>query len=217
MPTQKPDMSKVLPGDLLFFRDNTLISRAIRLCSTGKYGQDVPSHVGIALRPCDNFADHLVDYVMLEATWTVREGKVSTRPNATIWIMRFTDPKDVEAGLKWAREQVGKGYDYTALVGIWLRSFTRLLGPAIYAKSKTVRNFLDSKTRFFCSEYGWGYGKVVKNHAPYPSDPSETTPFDLIRSADLIEIQKTGRIYAESDSDRRYSLPGVCPGGVRSV
>lgn len=217
MPVQKPDMSRVLPGDLLFFRDNTLISRAIRLCSTGKYSQDVPSHVGIALRPCDNLADSLVDYIMLEATWTVREGRVSTRPNATVWVMRLKDPKDLDHALLWAQAQVGKGYDYTALVGIWLRSFTRLLGKKIYEKSKTVRNYLDSKTRFFCSEYGFEYAEQAIGHKPYNSVPAETTPWDLARSPDLIEIQKTGRIYAENSSDRRYSLPGVCPCRVRSV
>lgn len=210
-------MSMVLPGDLIFFRDNTFISKAIRLCSTGKFNQDVPSHVGIALRPCDNFAEQLIDYVMLEATWTVREGKVSARPNATVWVMRIKDPKNNEKALAWAKTQVGKGYDYTALVGIWLRSFTRLLGPWVYSKSKKVRNYLESKTKFFCSEYGFEYMKKSTGRDPWDSVPAETTPYDLFRSKDLIEIQKTGRIYAENSDDRRYSLPGVCPGGVRCL
>ena len=202
----------IRPGDLIFFRDNTLLSKAIRLVSTGKFNQDVPSHVAIAYKRLDKEA---FDYMTLEATFSVRFGSLLSRPKATIWVMRLKDAPYLPEALRWAEAQVGRGYDYTALVGILLRSFWRLAGPWWYEKSKTVRNLLESKTRFFCSEYGFEFCRKVTGRDPWNSIPAQTTPYDLYRSGELNLIKKMGVLYEENSGGGSGNGDVDIPCGVR--
>jgi len=167
-------------GDLVFMKNESVLSKAIRLVSTGKIGQEVPSHVAIVLNVLND------DIELIEANYTgVRRIMLSKHKNCTFWFAQMRSPRAINLGIYWAISQKGKGYDYTALISIFLRSFVRLLSPAVYNRIKFLRNLLESKMRWFCSEYVCFYaretGKDLWHHAP-----SETTPYDVFRSPEII-------------------------------
>ena len=170
-------------GDLVFVKSNSIVSKVVRLVSTGKVNQDVPHHVAVVT------AIYSTAIVLTEAAWGsgVKTVPFSKYGKDTIWIMRMVEPRDIQKGLEFLHNQIGLGYDRTAIFGIFLRSFWRLLGPRVYNKIKRIRNFLDSKTKFFCSElvsyYGMETGKKLWN-----ASPTETTPFDLWRSRLLFDV-----------------------------
>lgn len=170
-------------GDFIFLRNNSLLSRTIRLVETGKFDQDVPSHVAIA---CETTAD---DIILIEASCgSVRMNLLSRYKGCKIWVKRMKDPKDVEKGLEWARLQIGTKYDYFQLIGILLRGFFRLFGPKVYEKSKRVKNFLDSKCQFICSEFGEIYAEKAKERLWPTANIGEVTPYDLFRSPILDDV-----------------------------
>ena len=141
---------KLERGDIVFVKTNSFFSRMIRVVESGKKGQNIPHHAAIVTSV---YADKTA---VIEATLRgVKISPLSIYKNGTIWVGRLKEPiskKDMNAMLVWLNSQISMPYDYTALIGIIGRSFFRLLGPKVYKKSRFVRNFLDSRTRFFCSE-----------------------------------------------------------------
>lgn len=162
-------------GDILFTRNNSLLSKAIRVVETGRFGRNVPSHVAV-----------IVDgYFLIDATFRgVRKAPIRTYNKNKRWIGRMKEPRDIEKGIEYLYGQVGKQYDFMQLVGIFARTGLRLFGKKIYNKSRFIRNFLDSKQKFICAElvaiYGEETGKRLWHH-----HPSNITPFDLWRSQEI--------------------------------
>ena len=175
---------KLKKGDIIFFKSNSFFSRMIRLVESAKKSQNIPHHVAIVTGIYAN------KIAIIEATLKgVKVSSLSIYDNNRIWFGRLKEPigkKDMDKILVWLNSQIDIPYDYTALVGIFFRSFFRLLGPKIYKKVRFVRNFLDSRTRFFCSELvSMGYS-IVDVHL-WHAHLSLTTPYDLFRS-DKLEI-----------------------------
>jgi hypothetical protein len=168
-------------GDLVFVGGRSLISKAIKVVSSGRlhHLKIVPSHVAIVS------AMYGGKVVLVEANFRrVQYVDLDIYDDYDVWFARMKDPRDIHKGLQWANRQLGKRYDYTALVGILMRSMFRLLGPEVYNRVKFMRNMLESRTRFFCSElvskYAKETGKALWRHAD-----SVTTPFDLFRSDEI--------------------------------
>ncbi len=179
----KENLGLIRQGDIIFFKNNSLLSRAIRLVETGKFNMDAPSHVAIAYETSGE------DIVLIEASCgSVRMNLLSRYKGCKVWVKRMKDPKDVEKGLGWARLQIGKKYDYFQLIGILLRGFFRLFGPKVYEKSKLVKNFLDSKCQFICSEFAESYAEKAKERLWPTANIGEVTPYDLFRSQILDDV-----------------------------
>jgi len=170
-------------GDLVFVKNNSIISRVVRLVSTGKFNQDVPYHVAIVTAIYSGIV------VLTEATYGkgVHLQDLSTYDNDTVWIKRMKDPRDIPKGLRFLNDQIGLKYDKFAILGIVGRAFFRLFGNRVYQRVKLVRNFLDSRTKFFCSEVTAYYGMETGKRL-WKAHPSETTPYDLWRSEELYDI-----------------------------
>lgn len=172
-------------GDIVFVMNQSIVSKTIRIVTTGRINQIVPSHIAIV----ENATHGSI--ALLEANFGgVR--RLNLNPAYTkykLWIGRMKDPRDIEKGLEWAQDVLGLKYDYTAIIGLWTRSFFRILGKKAYHKIRFVRNFLDSKQRFFCSEYVSKYG-IMTGEELWPHPDSETTPYDLFRSNQIDIIEK---------------------------
>lgn len=173
--------TKVQPGDVFFSMDDTLVSKAIRLVSTGRSDMIVPSHVGVI----DEVTSDSI-YVV-EAIWAgvLRRDVLKVYLNHCLWFARVGSPKNVAKGLAYVNSKLGKRYDYTALISILFRAFLRCLGPTIYNKVRLLRNFLQSKRRFYCSELT---AKTIKEmgKTPWHGPDSEVTPYDLYRSKQMV-------------------------------
>ena len=167
-------------GDIIFFKNNSLLSRTIRLVETGKFRQDVPSHVAVI-----DFLPY-GDVSLIEAQGLkVRRARLSKYRKQKLWYARLKEPRDIQEGIHWLNQQIGKRYDFKQLVGIWLRGFWRLLGSKAYKKIRKIRNFLDSKQQFICSELIEGYAEKTGERL-WHGDISLVTPYDLWRSSEVI-------------------------------
>jgi len=179
------DLKKIKAGDIFFTRNNSIISRAIRLVETGKFKQDVPSHCGIIESVCE--VDGKIRIFTLESLFG---GTVSgllenyCRKGTHVWIKRTKGYFRTEQALLWAYKQRFVKYDALALLGIFIRAIMRKLG---LEKFPMIKNYLNSKRRFYCSEYVGHYGK--KGGVKYwKGDISFWTPYDIYRSKKLRSI-----------------------------
>ena len=170
-------------GDLVFVKDNSILSRTIRLVSTGRFGREVPHHVAVVETVGDD------GVTLIDANWFegVRRVNLSIYNNATVWFMRMKEPRDIEKGIEFLQNQMGLGYDRFAILGIFGRAFYRLFGKKVYTKVKFMRNLLETRTKFFCSEIVAIYGKET-GKTLWSADPSVTTPFDLWRSKEIFNV-----------------------------
>lgn len=176
---------KLEEGDIVFFNTKSLLSKAINIVQRGglEHMNDTPSHVATVTAIYANII------VITEAVLSgvrVRELKITDK--TVVGVKRIIDPLHMHEGLVWLSEQVGRGYDYGALVGILLRSFWRLFGKKVYQRSKRIKNFLDSKVRFVCSEMKYIFIQKVTEKKPWDSVASQTTVWDLYRSKLLKEV-----------------------------
>ena len=97
------------------------------------------------------------------------------------------DPRDIQKGIEFLNDQRGLKYDKTAILGILLRATWRIFGERIYNKVKFMRNMLERKTRFFCSELVEIYAGMTGKRL-WHSHSSLTTPFDQFRSEELYDV-----------------------------
>ena len=182
----KIDLSQVAVGDIVFFMNDTWLSKAIRLVETGFFSTIAPSHVAIVETVLDD------DLGLIEALYSVKRNKMSAHMGSYVWIARIKDPKDIAKGLAFVQSKVGDGYDYLALAGIACRCFWRLMGTWVYEHSLRVRNFLASKQKFFCSELGYDCCQQATGLEPCHENSEECTPYDLFRST-LLNVYQQGR------------------------
>ena len=173
----------VKPGDLVFVRGRSLLSKAIGFVSTGgKFRNFAPSHIAIVAATTSS------NILLIEAAFSgIRYTNLDTYKNYTVWIKRVVGSYDIKTSLEWADSKVGTRYDYLQIMGILSRSLLRLFGKRLYRKSKSIRNFLDSKQKFICSEF---VGKIFKRLGIilWHGDISHWTPHDLNRSDLLYEV-----------------------------
>lgn len=171
-------------GDIIFVNTGSWFSRIINLVQTGKFGQACPSHVAVVA------SVYSTAVMLIEASLQgVRIIKLDNYNKAKIWVKRIKDPKDVYKGLILVNDQVGTKYDFFQLGGILARAFFRLFGKCLYEKSRMIRNLLDSKTRFICSEVGYLFIQEATGKTPWHSHISQVTPFDLFRSELLEDVE----------------------------
>ena len=175
------DLNKVNVGDIIFTRDDGFISNLIRLVETGKPDADVPSHCAIV--DCIYLLNSTIVINLIEASyWGVRHITLdSYLKNSKVWLSRMTGFRDIEKGLKWLDKQVGKPYDFTQLIGIFIRALLRWSG---LAKFKWAKNFLDSKQEFICSELVEKYADETGERL-WNGEIGFVTPYDLFRSENL--------------------------------
>jgi len=169
-------------GDIVFFKDNSLMARMIRLVETGKFGQDAPNHVAVITLIYND------TYIITEAqVGGVCQINISKYAKSKKWYAKMRPPRDIDAGLAWLNEQVAENreYDYKQLIGIWARGFCRLLGPKIYERSRRIKNFLDSKQSFICSEIVEQYAAKTGARLWPQANIGEVTPWDLFRSREI--------------------------------
>jgi len=167
-------------GDIVFFRDNSLLSKTICLVETGKFGRIVPSHCGVV--SC--LAGENV-YIIEAQFGGVREVLIKKYKKSIKWYARMKGERDIQKGIDYLNNMIGRTYDIPQIIGIYMRGFWRLLGPKVYEKSRTVRNYLDSKTSFICSELVERYAEVTGDRLWPHAEISLITPYDLWRSSRL--------------------------------
>lgn len=117
------------PGDLIFTRDNGVISRIIRYVTKGKY-----SHVGVY------FGHGLI----LEADWN---GVVLSSLDKKYHEYEVVSPTKTVNRLEFIERllrRVGDGYDYSFLFGNLLYK--------IFGKAKAFLGFSNDPNRWICSE-----------------------------------------------------------------
>lgn len=176
--------NKIKDGDIFFTMDKSILSRSIRLVTTGKVGMQVPSHVGVISIVYTINGDKRICTIESLYTAGVSRRTLAKRlknKDVTIWIGRLKKPRNIIKGLRWLETQVGMDYDYTALLGILAKAAFRFLG---LHKIASVRNFLESRSRFFCSELVCEYGKKTGKRL-WHHKSCETTPYDLFRSKEI--------------------------------
>lgn len=189
----------IKPGDNIFFMDNGLLSRTIRLVSTGKKGVETASHMATV---------HSIDLEgvwIVEAAWpTTRKINLKRYRKSKMWVRNFNDPEAFRLALKWAATQ-NMPYDPMHIVGIFLRGFTRLLGPKIYARNRRMRILLSSKIRFICSEFCAYILKMAGYPLPACAHITQLTPNDIkkteiykIKVKELLWASLAVRYYSES-------------------
>ena len=161
------------------FKNDSLVSRAIRYIETGQVGRNVPNHIAIVLNVFDN------DVELIEATIPkVRIVKLSHYKGCTVWHFRIKSPCDINKGINWAISKLGEKYDITALIGILFQSVGKWIEKKLEDKVKILKNLFENRRRFFCSEFVMHYGKE-SGKTLWHQDPSDTTPYDLFRSKEL--------------------------------
>lgn len=167
-------------GDLVFFYDNSLLAKTISLVETGKMNMQAPCHIAIVSCVADNAI------TLIEAQWKgVREIDIKIYNKSKKWYATMKGNRDINKGLTWLYSQIGKKYDAKQLIGIWLRGFFRLLGPKIYEKSRKIRNFLDSRQSFICSELVEKYAEITGGRLWPSAELGQVTPWDLFRSKNI--------------------------------
>lgn len=172
-------------GDLIFVNNRGLFSKIIRLVETGKFNQDVPSHVAIVTSIYSN------EIMLIEANYLkgVRLISLDIYNSQRCWFARMKEPRDIQEGLEWLNNQLGMRYDLMQLLGIFARGFFRLLGKRVYNRVRFIRNFLNSKQKFICSELVEIYAGITGKRL-WKGSIGLVTPYDLFRSPFL-------EIYAE--------------------
>lgn len=173
------DINDIKPGDIFFTCDNSLISKAIRFVETGGKLplKTIPSHVGIITHIS---LDKI--YIVEASFWGVRASilRLFFKKGVYLWLAHLKPPRHIETGLKWATTQIGVKYDFTALIGIFLKASLRFL-PQKIQRWKFIKNYLESKERFFCSEFVEMFSGLTGKRLWY-GDESLVTPFDQYRS-----------------------------------
>lgn len=168
-------------GDLIFTYTGSIFSKLVNIVQRGRFGDKSPSHVAVVTNIYSS------DIILIEASLRgVRTINLDHYEKAKTWVKRIKDPKDVQKGLIHINRWIGEPYDYVQLGGMLARTFFRLFGKRVYQKSKTIRNFLDSRQKFICSELGGKFVKESTGKEPWHCDMSQLTPWDLFRS-DLLE------------------------------
>ena len=168
-------------GDILFFKNSSLISKIIRVVETGKWKMEVPSHTAVVKKIDFNGIG------LIEASFSgIREINLKAYKHYTMWVGTMKPPRDIDKGLEWFENSLGRPYDYSALAGILLRAGIRMFSPKIYSKVKWMKNILNSKIAFFCSEAVAWYAsitgkKLCEEHF------STNTPFDVWKS-DQVDV-----------------------------
>ena len=175
-------------GDIVFFYDNTLLAKTISLVETGKPYQKAPCHVAIISCVANNAI------TLIEAQFGgVREVDITIYNKARKWYASMNGNRDIVEGMNWLYTQIGKKYDTAQLMGIWMRGFWRTLGPWVYEKSRKVRNYLDSRQSFICSELVEKYAEITGGRLWPGAELSQVTPWDLYRS-DYLTFYERGSI-----------------------
>ena len=163
------------PGDIFFTRDNSLLSRAIRIVETNKIPPPkVPSHVGV-ITCVYTFNDDLIIETIEALATGVRVSKLHKK-RGVIWLARMKGDRDIVKGLEWLEKQLGTRYDYLQFFSLIFRALMKKLG--------LKKNYLNSKIRFICSELVEQYAKETGSRLWY-GDTGFVTPYDLSRSGKL--------------------------------
>ena len=169
-------MERLKEGDIVFIDSKTWLSRMIQIVTTASLTKRVPSHVAIVSSIYSNTV------VITEATLKgVIQSDLNIYYGKVLYVKRMREPRDIYKGLVWLNSELGRGYDYMQLFGILGRSFWRLFGDRVYNRSKRIRNLLDSKTRFICSELVEVFASVTGKRLWHGSI-GFVTPADLNRS-----------------------------------
>lgn len=173
-------------GDIVFVCNDGIFSHIIRLVESGKFNQSIPSHCAIVMSVYSN------KVMLIEANYLkgVRLVSLDTYNNQKCWFARMKEPRDIQKGLEWLNERIGTRYDIMQLIGIFARGFFRLLGKKVYNKVRFIRNFLNSKQKFICSELVEIYAGITGKRL-WKGSIGLVTPYDLFRS-DKIEIYDEG-------------------------
>ncbi len=178
----------VKKGDIIFINNKGLFSKIIRLVETGRFGQDVPSHCAVVMSIYSN------KVMLIEANYLkgIKLVSLDVYNNEKCWFARMKEPRDIQKGLEWLNDQIGMRYDLMQIVGIFARGFFRLLGKKVYNKARFVRNFLNSKQKFICSELIEIYSSLTGKRL-WHGAIGLVTPYDQWRSKEI-------EIYAEDDA-----------------
>ena len=189
------DTKSIKDGYIFFTMDNSLLSKIIRYVECGGEIRDVPSHVGWVHLVTDEYVGTIeamysgVYYHYLNNYY---------KSGTTIWIARIKN-LNVEPALKYAESQVHSKYDFTGIFGIFLRYLIRKYS---LNKIKWLDNLLESKTRFFCSEFivlGASEGGISIGKG----DPSFITPYDIFRDKNVEIIDKI--VYTDKNRSLRFA------------
>lgn len=185
-------MSEAKVGDIFFLYDPAwynIIARTIRVCSTDRlrWPGRIPHHMGI-VTSCYGKG---VEVNWLKGVRFIDIDRYVYHKSIHIWFKRLR-PELWPSGdemlgremlRNWLVKQIGRRYDKTQIVGIFLRSFTRVVSPLYRFLKKRKHPFLDQRFEFTCSEMVKVAYKEVLNIDLYPSaSSSNITPYDLDRS-----------------------------------
>lgn len=160
--------SKLRTGDVILFRGTTWISKTI-------------GH--ITRSPYSHAACYVGDGYVIESDWKgVEFSKLDLKYDKVsydIYRHRTANREQLEEAVTWMGKQVGKGYDYKGLAGILL---------ALVGKKKI--NYLDSQSRFWCSELVLDGYHVAKIYTGFDINTYTTSPGDIAESLAFKKIDK---------------------------
>lgn len=185
-------MDKYEIGDVVFVHDKRWynpVSTSIMIAETDSlapFKNKVPYHVAGVY---DGRG------MLIESTWGsgVHEIELEHYTNdqhMIVWAKRIKHgivADDQRRLHEWFYNQIGKKYDKSQIIGIFWRSFLRVIPPVYRFLKKRKQAGLDQRYEFICSELVFRAYKEVLGINLYPrASASNVTPYDLDRS-ELLE------------------------------
>jgi hypothetical protein len=188
-------------GDVIFIDGRSkwnIIGRAIRVVQTGGKHPDHtfnPNHIGIVIEENDNLHEVKVIQSAFLGVRIRKLGGWTKHPTCNITVKRYNRTlTDIQKRvmMSWLKSQIGRWYDYPALLGIILRYILlkAIEHPVIkYFFKRLVRNPFDGKLRFICSELVY-YAFLYGTHESIWTEttPGFITPYDEFRSKKFTTI-----------------------------
>jgi len=186
-------------GDIVFMDDRSkfnLAAKYIRYVELGgkNPGKNfVPNHIAEIRDENPN----LNEIMLAQADYSgVKPKKLSiwlNNPNVNIIVKRYNRPltENEKYILRtWVIQQEGRGYDWTALLGIYLEYLLVKYSKSEWLKKiiKSLKNPFNIEKRFICSEYIFLSYLQIKISLYKHAQAANITPYDIFQNKRLKDV-----------------------------
>jgi len=199
---KKSKNTKLEIGDVVFIDGRAkwnLIGKMIRFVENGgkhPTTKFMPNHIGTVIESYNDIKECKIIESSLVGVRIMPIKHWSNNSKTNIIIKRcnkLKSEKYKKVLKKWLLKQVGKKYDYPALVGILLRFILLRIVKNKFFKFfiRRMKNPLANKIKFTCSELvARGFKEAIRIYIFKHVDPANITPYDIFRSKKLKTIAK---------------------------